>query len=263
MVIYFYREKNTNCLVYRDKQCQILWRLVQNFSINSGDSKMKGSNAQTSFSRLIRFDQKITNLSDGMFNNYELWKLFAGSSTDGLTTAVIIAMVTALAAGGILIAVVISVAVWRSLHIKSAVAAAAFVSPSSQTVEVACRPQQSIGSPPTVHRDDLLTTSHRPRFWFWTPCGTSAPTTNSWNARHWYKPDEDIRLVLPEPVGSWWDWTPLSDGLSGSRSQDWYRPSYHGGSITSNTGVQQLLRYYSWRVVDPHSRRPVPTTYVV
>jgi len=160
--------------------------------------------------------------------------------------------VAAIIAAGFLMAATISLLVWRLLRATNP-ATAAFLTPSSRTAFVACRPDESLGRP-TVPRADLVTRSpgRHPHWWDWTQCGSlsSPASVGSWNARQWYSPEAEVRLV---PPGSW-DWKTcgsLSAASTGSRSQNWYRPSYHSPPAIPN--------YYA----DPQDRRSsIPAFYV-
>ena len=183
--------------------------------------------------------------------------MFAGTPTS--TVAMIVAIILGIVIGGVILTVIIFILIWRFLHATSS-AAEPFIRPSSRTVEVGCRPPQSIGRP-TVPRPDILIGSERlPRVWDWTPCGTSPATYQPWNARQWYSPDADGRLVPPE-LSRPLVWKPYSSmslisGTSGS--QNWYRPSYHGGPASPNSGLHHQPYYYSRRVTDPRFYRIVP-----
>ena len=172
----------------------------------------------------------------------------------------IVALVLGIFAGGMLIAVVSSVIIWRGLHAGCSAATAAaepVLTPHSATVEVGCRRPNPLGRP-IVPRTDLLVGHGRtPRLQLeWTPCGTSPVTSQSWNARQWYSPDAVISLQVPPVPSKSWDWkqcTSLSDTSVSSRSQNWYRPAYHNGSTSSNSHHPQY--FYVTRVKDPRVKR--------
>jgi len=97
----------------------------------------------------------------------------ADSTADTVLT--VVAVVIGMVIGGVLITVGGTYAVWRSLSVKdSAAAVEAFISPTSQIVEVTRQRWESIGRP-TVARADLLTRKKTPKRWHWTPCGAKSP----------------------------------------------------------------------------------------
>jgi len=177
-------------------------------------------------------------------------EIVAGDAAQSTTT--IVAIVVSIAVAGILMAVVISLLIWRRLHVRAALAAQAFLRPNPRTVMVSRPPRRQLGRP-TVPRADLVRrTRHPPQCWDWTPCGSSPASTGSWNARQWYNPDADCRLVPPglsEPLCG-----VLVSTSNGSRAQNWYRPSYNVAAAIPNF-------YYSARVTDPHVRRTIPSFY--
>lgn len=168
--------------------------------------------------------------------------------------------------GGVLITAGVTVAIWRGLlRPTNSAAAESVIGPSSRTVRVACRRRRRSTGRPTVRRADLLRNGRRPRLWDWTPCDMSSPVTSlPWNARQWYSPDTDMRLVLPAPSKSW-DWKPcssLSLVPAASRAQNWYSPGYHSGSSSPNSSLRRQQHYYSTRVTDPRVHRAIPPSFV-
>ena len=171
------------------------------------------------------------------------------------------AIVVVIIAVGILIAIAASLITWRCLRANNVAAAdvEAFLVPSSRTVRVASRPPPSLGRP-TVPRSDLVRGGGRrlPRAWHWTSGGASPAATGSWNARQWYSPDAEARLEVPPGPPGLWNWKSCGGGSASnaSRSQNWYRPSYHSASAA----VPNF--YYSPQVTDPHVRPTIPSFYV-
>ena len=160
-----------------------------------------------------------------------------------------------------MITVAISLAIWSGLFTRIT-AAEAVIGPSHRAVQVGCRPRRGHSDGrPSACRADLLTSGRRPRRWDWAPV-----STQSWNARQWYSPDAEIRLVPPGSSGSW-DSKPKSSSSSSSpvpasRSQNWYSPAYHGGSSSPNSSLRHQQYYYSATVADRRVNRTIPSYFV-
>jgi len=188
-----------------------------------------------------------------------------------------VAVVVGLVLGAALITAGISLAIWRGLLSTSGPGSAApkaVISPSSRTVQVACRPPwSSADGRPTTYRADLLTSLAPRRVWDWKLCGTTASPVSyqSWNARQWYSPDPCLGLTLPEPSKSFWKPCSFSSPVTtvSSSQQNWYSPGYHyqsggsGGGFTSpSSSLRRQQHYYSTRVTDPREYRTIPSFYV-
>lgn len=187
-------------------------------------------------------------------------KLFADGSLNSIETIVAITVTTIVA--GIIMTATVSLLLWRRLHVKDSAAIETFLTPSSQTFRVACRPPPVSPGRPSIPRADLVSCRPRPRFWEWAPGGSSSASVRSWNARQWYGPEAEARLVPPDVragYGSHWDWKAAgspSSRPSRSGAENWYRPAYHSGS--SAPAIPNF--YYSPpRACDP---RVIPAFYV-
>jgi len=144
---------------------------------------------------------------------------------------IVFALVGAMVVGGIFVVIIICVAIYcfRVIHAPAAVV----VCPSIQPVQLV------YGWRPPVRRVYRLRYAHRRRLWVTRPSQT-------WNARQWYRPDPEMRL-LPPPPGPfvWQPRSRLSPAAGSSRLQNWYSPAYHGVSYGQNSSPRRQQYYYN------------------
>jgi len=184
-----------------------------------------------------------------MLNTYTV---FAEASSDGIT--IILVVVGAVVLGGVLVIIVAGVAVWSGGSSIGPSAAAAVIRPSSYPVQVARRRRRSL---------DRTTREHLPRNGARLPRVWIEPSpdadSQTWNARQWYRPDAEIRLVPPGPPRSQPGRLPPS-AAGASRHQNWYSPAYHGAASSQNS-ISRRRHYYYPRVNVPREQRTIRSFY--
>jgi len=157
-------------------------------------------------------------------------------SSDGI--AIVFALVGAMVVGGIFVVIIICTPIYGFRVIQTP--AAAVIRPSIQPVQLV------YGWRPPLRRVYRSRYAPRRRLWARTPFQT-------WNARQWYRPDPEMRLLSPPPEPFVWQpRSRLSPAAGSSRDQNWYSPAYYGVSSGQNSRPRRQQYYYKRA---PHVRR--------